>query len=466
MKISFKNIFFILFIITISIKGQTNDNSVQVIGDSLVGKKVDGKIIREIYNHVVITQGKVVITCNKAIQYISDNNVELIGNVVIKQDSITIKTERGFYYGDEKRTSTDEKLTLFDGEMTLTAGMGKYSFDNHDAYFKNNVKLEDSTSILTSDSLLYFKDNKRLVAMGNVKIVDSTNTIFCDSLNYFRDTKNTVADKNVKLTNSTDNTTIFGGHLENYPDRNYSFVRENPVLIQIDTTSETSNNINTDKLKIDTLIIKAETLEAFRDSSDMYIVKDSVEILRGNFASVNDKTLYFRKDKKLITTINKNENKQPILWYENTQISGDSVNIVLKNNKIDNMFVDKNVFVISQNKNYKERFDQTSGDSLYSYFNLGKLEQTIIYGNVLSIYYQYDNDKRNGLSKSSSKITKMNFSNNELKEIRLYGTPNTEFHPERLVEGKEDEFTLPKYVSFKMKPVKNNLLKNIKKYLN
>jgi len=464
MKISFKNIFLLLFIITISIKGQTNNNTVQVIGDSLVGKKVGGKIIREIYNHVVITQGKVVITCNKAIQYISDNNVELIGNVVIKQDSITIITERGFYYGDEKRTSTNEKLTLFDGEMTLTAGMGKYSFDLHDAFFQKNVKLEDSTSILTSDSLLYKKDNKRLVAMGNVKIVDSTNTIFCDSLNYFRDSKNTVADKNVKLTNSTDNTTIFGGHLENYSKTNYSFVTRNPILIQIDTTSETSNNTNSDNLKIDTLIIKADTLEAFRDSSDMYIVKDSVEILRGNFASVNDKTLYFRKDKKLITTINKN--KQPVLWYENTQISGDSVNIVLKNNKIDKMFVDKNVFVISQNKNYKKRFDQTSGDSLYSYFNLGKLRQTIIYGNVLSIYYQYDNDKKNGLSKSSSKITKMNFSNNELKEIRLYGTPNTEFHPERLVEGKEDEFTLPKYVPFKIKPVKSKLLRNIKKYLN
>jgi len=263
------------------------------------------------------------------------------------------------------------------------------------------------------------------------------------------------------LTNKTDNTVIYGGHLENFPNRNYSLVTNNPVLIQIDTTSDKTNKINSDNLKIDTLIIKAETLEAFRDSTDMYIVKDSVKILRGDFASVNDKTLYFRKDKKLITTINKNENKQPILWYENTQITGDSVNIILKNNKIDKMFVDKSVFVISQNKNYKNRLDQTSGDSLYSYFNLGKLEQTEIFGNVLSIYYQYDNDKKNGLSKSSSKLSRMIFGNNELKEIRLYGSPNTEFHPERLVEGKEDDFILPKFVPFKNKPVKNDLLKNI-----
>ncbi len=456
-----RNIFLLFILLPFFVNAQTDNNTIQVKGDSLVGRNINGKIIREVYNNVVITQGKVVITCDKAVQFITDNNVELIGNVVIKQDSITIETDRGFYLGDDKKTSTNQPVKLYDGEMTLTAEMGEYSFDNHNAFFKKNVLLSDSVSTLSSDSLLYFKDDKRMIAMGSVKIIDSTNTIYCDSLNYFRSTKYTIADFNVKLTNATDNTIVFGGHLENFPNRNYSFVTDEPILIQVDTTFEKGKSKVSNSQKIDTLLISAKTLEAFRDSSDMYIVKDSVKIIRGDFASVNEKTLYYRKDKKLITVVNKKTNIQPILWYENTQITGDSVNIKIKNNKIDLMFVDKNVFVISQNKIHKDRFDQTSGDSLYSFFNHGKLRNTNIYGNVLSIYYQYDNDKTNGLSKSSSKLAKINFNKNKINEIRLYGTPNTEFYPERLVKGKEDDFVLPKYVPFKVKPSNKILLKKL-----
>ena len=170
-----KKILLLFLLLPVLLNAQTNDNTIRVKGDSLVGRSINGKIIREVYNHVVITQADIVITCDKAVQYISENNVELIGNVIIKQDSITIETSRGFYFGDDKKTSTDKPLKLFDGEMTLSANMGKYSFNNHNAFFKNNVKLTDSSTTLTSDSLLYFKDNKRMIAMGNVKIVDSTN---------------------------------------------------------------------------------------------------------------------------------------------------------------------------------------------------------------------------------------------------------------------------------------------------
>jgi hypothetical protein len=39
-----------------------------------------------------LTQGDVIITCQKAIQYISRNDAELIGNVVVRQDSLIIET--------------------------------------------------------------------------------------------------------------------------------------------------------------------------------------------------------------------------------------------------------------------------------------------------------------------------------------------------------------------------------------
>ncbi|RPI71635.1 MAG: hypothetical protein EHM47_09785, partial [Ignavibacteriales bacterium] len=69
------------------------DEYITVVGDSLVGKVINGESVREVYSNVVLTQGDVVITCNKAVQYIARNDADLSGNVIVKQDSLTITTE-------------------------------------------------------------------------------------------------------------------------------------------------------------------------------------------------------------------------------------------------------------------------------------------------------------------------------------------------------------------------------------
>jgi hypothetical protein len=81
-------------------------------------------------------------------------------------------------------------------------------------------------------------------------------------------------------------------------------------------------------------------------------------------------------------------------------------------------------------------------------------------GNVLSIYYLYEDEEPNGLLKSSSEEAKILFKNNGVENVRLYGNPISEYHPENLVEGKEKDFTLPTFVLVKNKPTKEELLKN------
>ncbi|MFB3056744.1 MAG: OstA-like protein, partial [Ignavibacteriaceae bacterium] len=79
---------------------------IKVVGDSLIGKVIDGESVREIYSNVVLTQGNVVITCDLAIQFLARNNSILKGNVIAKQESLTIKTDEGFYFGNERRTKS------------------------------------------------------------------------------------------------------------------------------------------------------------------------------------------------------------------------------------------------------------------------------------------------------------------------------------------------------------------------
>jgi len=460
-------IIIILFNASITLFAQ--ENYIHVKGDSLVGKTVDGEMIREVYGNVVVTQGNVVITCNQATQYISKNEAELIGNVIIKQDSMTITTARGYYFGDAKKTVSDTTVKLEDGKVTLTAKHGRYFFDEHRAFFRDSVRLQDSVSVLTSDSLTYFKDEDRIIAISNVNIVDTASSISADSLEHIRKTRVTYANHNVKAVNRENHLIMFGEHLEDYPERHYTVVNKKPVLLQIDTSYvrkvDSLSNGNGQQpdsaMQIDSLLIKSKVMEAFRDTLDYFKATDSVSIVRGDFASVNNLTLYYKKEGQIITYKTSDSTAQPYLWYENTQLTGDSITIFLDHNRIHFLKVNDNAYIISQNEDYNNRFDQTSGDSVFMTFENSRLQKTNIWGNMFSIYYQYDEGRPNGLTKSSAQNAVINFADNKVEEIRMYGSPNSEFYPEKLVRGREDTFVLSKYVAFRKRPGKESMLKNI-----
>ena len=457
----FKTSFLIIFILVFCemLFSQNESERIVVIGDSLIGKVVDGESVREVIGNVKLNQGNVHITCNKAIQYLARNEAELIGNVIAKQDTLTLKTEKGYYYGNLKKTKSTSGIILDDSKVVLSADSGEYYFDADRAFFQTNVKLVDSTTKLYSDELTYFKNIDKSIAVGNVRINDSKNIITADTLIHFRKTNYSIADGDVSLKNIKDNITILGSHLEDNGELKYTLINKNPLLIQIDTTFNEAENEG-DDFTIDTLFIKSKVMEGFRSGTNLFKATDSVKILRGNFSSINDLTTYYRDEEKIITDkINENA-KRPVLWYENSQLTGDSITIFLEEGQIKALDVIGNSFMLSQNKLFKDRFDQTSSDSMYLYFDYSRLQRADFSGKVQSIYYMYDEDKPNGLVKSTAQRTVILFEDNEVDQVKLFGSPTSEYHPEQKVAGLERTFTLPKFVLHENRPVKKEFVIN------
>ena len=448
-----KRLFFVSILVSTSLFAQLNSERITVIGDSLVGKVVAGEPVREVYGNVNLKQGNITVTCNKAIQYINSNNALLSGNVIAKQDSITITTSEGFYFGNERKTKSTAGIILDDQKVILKADSGEYFFDEDKAFFQTSVSLFDTVTTLFSDELTYYQKQDRAIAVGKVKIIDASNEISADTLEHFRNSKISIADGNVKITSLKNNTVIFGDHLEDYPERKYTVINENPLLLQVDTTFTGGG-----EFELDSLVIEAERMEAFRDTSNTFKAVDSVKIVRGEFASLNDFTLYLRSSDILITEKLNEDSSQPILWYENSQLTGDSIAIYLVDNKIDRLDVMNNAFMVSQNQNYLERFDQTSSNNINLFFSDNKIQKAKFIGSVFTIYYLYDEEVANGLSKSSAMDATIVFENNEVAEVRLYGSPISEYHPENQIVGNEKAFTLPKYIFHKNRPVKSGML--------
>jgi lipopolysaccharide export system protein LptA len=457
-----------LFVISYLSAQDKSGEYITVTGDSLVGKILNGEAVREVYGNVVLTQGNIRITCRKAIQFILRNDAELIGNVVVTQENLTITTEKGFYFGNLKKAETKSKVKLDDKKVILTADIGDYYFNENRAYFQDNVILYDTATTLTSDFLNYYKNQDRATAIRNVKIIDAENVINADTIEHLRGSRITFAYNRVKITNNTNGVVIYGDHLEDYAQSKYTIIDRNPIFIQVDTsytkpldTLAISVESDTVNLIVDTLIIKALSMESYRDTANIFEAKDSVEIIRGDFASKNDYTIYYKDEDKIITKKIGETIVQPILWYENSQISGDSIVIYLREKKIRLVEINNNSFIHSHHENFQNRFDQISGEKITIEFIEGKINKTEITGSVFAIYYIYDKEVPNGLTKSSSQSAEIRFSDNLVSEVKLYGSPTSDYYPENMVEGRETEYLLPRYSLYSNKPLKSKLLENI-----
>ncbi|MEN8194282.1 MAG: OstA-like protein [Bacteroidota bacterium] len=440
----------ILFIITSLTFGQQRNETIRVVGDSLIGRTENGNTIREVIGNVVMTQGNVNITCDRAIQNITMNSAELISNVVVTRDTVEILTERGYYYGNEKYTYSDTSISLEDGHIVLTADTGYYYFDIDKAIFNSNVQLVDSVSILNSDKLTYLNKINKAISVGNVEISNKESSIFADSLIHFRDIKHSEAYFNVMIDDIENNLVITGDYLIDDGVQKYTRITGMPLLRKIDTTSTGD---------LDTLYIRSVVLESIEDSTKKLIATDSVKIIRGDFYSVNNISVLYQDEDKILTYKNETDNIPPILWYQNSQVIGDSIDIYLNKNQLDWIEIKNNATIISQSTDYEFRFDQIAGDEIKLYFTGKGLTKTDVLNNVLSIYYLYEEGKPNGLLKSSSQRAQMIFEDNAVVDVRLFQSVESEYHPENLITDKLKDFTLPTFIIYNNKPDLKELLK-------
>ncbi len=445
-----KFLYVILFLSSIVL----SQEKIVIVGDSFVGKRVGIYDFREFIGNVVMTQGDLKVTCDRAVQNLTLDKIELFGDVIITQDTVRILTDRGFYFGKEKKAFSNSGVVMSDGHNNLTADSGYYYVDNKRAEFYGNVTLIDSSRELQADNLLYFDENDSTFAVNNVTVKDTSSIIYCDSLVYIRENDFAHAFGNTKIINPENKLTVYSEELFNYGKAKYTKLTGRPLMVKLDSTST----------GFDTLYLSSNFMETYYDSTSLLIAKDSVLLKRGEFASRNDLTLYYRQKNKILTYKLNEKSPQPLLWYENSQMAGDSVVIFIENNQLDSILVSNNAILISSKDESEFRFDQISGKKISMKFSDGELKKTTVRDNVLSIYYLYEEEEPNGLIKSSSKFAEILFEANKVIKVNMSGTPASEYHPEKLVKGKEKEFTLPLFRLHNNKPSIKEVVGNKKLY--
>lgn len=381
--------------------GQESKVIVLHYADSLQGRVIDGEDARELIGHVRISQGNVVIECDHALQFVERGQVLLTGNVVVRDENTTMRAPRGLYHRDARRAEAFDSVSLDDGKVRLTAGYGEYRVEPRIGFFRGRVKIVDSASTVTSDSLTYFRNRRQSLAEGRVKIV-----------------------------NETDHVIMTGGRLEHDAGTQYSRMEIDPLLLQIDSLSPGET---------DTLAVRSLVMEAHRDSlNQRFVALDSVHMVRSDLAGMAGFAEFFVEGDSMLLR------RSPVVWYRDTQISGDSMNVRLSKRKLRRVDVMGNAGAISRSDSlYPDRLDQMVGETMRLSFGDTALNRIDVETRAISIYHLYEDSLANGLNKISGDRIIMHFAGGKVNQIRILGGVEGQYVPENLAKNREQEYALP-----------------------
>lgn len=115
----------------------------------------------------------------------------------------------------------------------------------------------------------------------------------------------------------------------------------------------------------------------------------------------------------------------PMAWTQGSQMSGDSLYLQIKNEKMDNMLLLGNAFIVNTKDSLK--FNQIKGRKITGFFTDGELERTFIDGNAESIAYMEN--------KSKTGYTDMYHSRSSRIKLLFKDNDMTDFIPIRSTEG-------------------------------
>jgi lipopolysaccharide export system protein LptA len=158
-----------------------------------------------------------------------------------------------------------------------------------------------------------------------------------------------------------------------------------------------------------------------------------VRVYKSNMQAVADSLFYTSADSTLRWY------KNPILWSEGSQQTGDTLYLQLKNKKLNTLQVLQNAFLVNVNAD-SARYNQIKGKLITVFFKDGKMKNMFVDGNAESIYFNQDDKTHDytDMNQTVSSRLKIIFKEKAIQTITTVKEPDGVRTP--MAELKEDVF--------------------------
>ncbi len=173
----------------------------------------------------------------------------------------------------------------------------------------------------------------------------------------------------------------------------------------------------------------------FRDTSRIRIVMGyhHAKLFKSDLQSVADSMFYSNSD----STIRSFNN--PMMWTQGSQLSGDTINMQMKNKKLDNMDLYPKGFIVNIEKNDSLHFNQLSGKKIHGTFKDNKLNSLTVTGNAESRYFRRDSVTNEVIEMDRTESGKLvaNFNKGQLTGLAFIQNPTAKAIPIGQVKDEE-----------------------------
>lgn len=505
MKLNFLIPFILFLSFSVSSKAQDTTKPVEILhAERLYLKKLNGAEVQMLAGNVRLRQGTSLFYTDSCIINKGSFLFEAFGHVHINDsDTTNVYSDYLRYHTDKKLAYLKGNVKLDDGhallttkdltydmvsnigtyenggkvvnkKSVLTSKEGIYYADLKDIYFKKNVELKDPAYYLKTDSLLYNTELQTARFIAETYIKDSTNRVIRTSEGVYN-LQSGKADFTQRTTIEDKSLTVTGDQIINDDSTGIVQIRGRGVLK--DTTkgvsilaNEIFVNKKTDaflatvkplmivKQGADSIYVTADTLFSARlsdlkfaaDSSkkvDSALLKNdstnryfegfrNVRVFSDSVQSISDSLFYSFRD----STFQLFQN--PVVWANNSQITGDTIYLYTKNKKAERIKVFENSFMINQIE--AGVYNQIKSSRMDGFFKEGTIDSVRARGLAQSIYFLQDEDSAySGINQAQSDVMDIYFKEGALNKVVLRSSVKGTLFP--ITQKQPSEMQLPKF---------------------
>ena len=227
-----------------------------------------------------------------------------------------------------------------------------------------------------SDKTVWRRGDGHLLMTGNIKVLNDKQELRCDTAEFRSNEKKLQLRGNVFAVDTNYLATMLSQKADYFIKNDSVFLSENPRIHFWDKSSP------------DTITVFGKTI-SYASETGIAVAADSVRVVGTDFVSFADTGYYFAKTQTAMTV------GKPRIERENSEVSGDTVHIIFRENVLDEFFVVGNP--MGKTKEFEEGdsvFMEMVGDTLRFLIEDGKISQILSEKNASITRFQQDSRER------------------------------------------------------------------------
>lgn len=300
----------------------------------------------------------------------------------------------------------------------------RYNSETEKTILRGSAHFRDSTRDIQGSEIRYDSRNKIYQLTGRGRVSDPPNIIEADSLDFNDVLGNGVALGSVFWQDTSSDYTVLSWRMDYNKKSQYlnAFGGFGPV-------GEAGRPMMKSLIDRDTLYMSADTLTSFKPDSTsdvrQLLAHRDVRIFKSDLQAACDSLTFSSADSIFWFYQIKNV---PVIWSDTSQFSGDTIRMLLKDKKLDRLWLRQNALVINSEDGIL--FNQIRGKNSTVFFRDDEAREMLVEGNAQALYYAVDDKKAYiGLNETACSEMRLFFGDNKVESIKFYQKPSGKFIP-------------------------------------